>query len=170
MPTTSIRSESLRDYARRVDWGAVWVWLLAFGLIAYLGLRGGGFDPLVHDQVGIAVWWVVLAGTLAGALPRLRPGRLGWAALGLLAGFAAWTALSLSWTESTEQTAAEMALVTSYLGVFLLALFSLAPGRSRQLIGAVAAGLVLVAVVGLLSRLHPAWFSDADQTARFLED
>jgi hypothetical protein len=170
MSTTSIRSEKLQEYARRVDWGAVWAWLLGFGLTVYLGLKGGGFDPLLHDQVGIAIWWIVLAGTLAGALPRLRPGPLGWAALGLLAGFALWTALSLSWTESTEQTAAEMALVATYVGLFALAVFSRGPGTSRHLVGAVAAGLVVVAIVGLLSRLHPAWFPEADQTARFLED
>ena len=170
MDATSIRSKTLQEYARHVDWGAVWLWLLGFGLIVYLGVNGGGFDPLVHDQVGIAIWWVVLAGTAVGALPRLRPGVLGWGALGLLAGFVLWTALSLSWSESTELTATELALVTTYLGVFLLALLSRGAGRSQRLIDAVAAGLVLVAIVGLLSRLHPAWFPEADQTARFLED
>jgi hypothetical protein len=170
MKSTSIRSPDLQYYARRVDWGTVWAWLLGFGLIAYLGLKGGGFDPLVNDQVGIAIWWVVLAGTVVGALPRLRPGPLGWIALGLLAGFVLWTALSLGWTESTEQTAAELALVTTYLGVFLLAVFSRGAGGPQRLIDAVAAGIVLVAIVGLLSRLHPAWFPAADQTARFLEE
>jgi O-antigen ligase len=36
------------------------------------------------------------------------------------------------------------------------------------MIAAVGAGIGLVVVVGLLSRLHPAWFPEADQTARFL--
>jgi O-antigen ligase len=170
MSMTSIRSENPHQLARRIDWGAAWAWLLGFGLIAYLGLKGGGFDPLLHDQVGIAIWWVVLAATAVGALPRLRPGPLGWAALGLLAGFTVWTALSLSWTESTEKTATELALVATYLGVFLLAVFSRGAGRPERLADAVAAGLVLVAVVGLLSRLHPAWFPEAGQTGRFLED
>jgi len=40
---------------RRIDWSMVSVWLLGFGLVAYLGLKGGGYDPLVHDQVGIAI-------------------------------------------------------------------------------------------------------------------
>lgn len=163
------RAAPLR-YARRIDWGAASTWLLCFGLIAYLGMKGGGFDPLVHDQVGIAVWWVVLAGALVGALPRRPPAALAWAALGLLVAFALWTALSLSWTESTEKTSADIALVTTYAGVFALALFSRDARESQRLVTAVAAGILFVSIVALLSRLHPAWFPGADQTATFLSD
>lgn len=160
----------MRRYAQRIEWGAVWPWALCFGLVAYLGLDGGGYDPLVHDQVGIAVWWILLGGILVGALPRRRPSTLALAALGLLAGFAVWTALSLNWTESTEKTAADLARVATYAGVFALALLSRGRGESQRVISAVAAGIALVALVGLLSRLHPAWFSEASQTGRFLED
>ena len=38
------------------------------------------------------------------------------------------------------------------------------------MVAAVAAGIVFVSIVALLSRLHPAWFPGADQTARFLSD
>jgi O-antigen ligase len=158
------------DLVRRVDWSAVWTWVLGFGLLVYLGLKGGGYDPLVHDQVGIAIWWVLLLGTLVGALPRLRPGALGWTALGLLAALALWTALGLSWTESAEQTSAELALVVTYLGAFSLALFSREREGPSRLVGAVAAAIVVVSLAGLLSRLHPAWFPGADQTARILDD
>src|SRR5680860_1072275 len=116
------RGAALRQRAREVDWGGVAAWALGFGLVVYLGLEGGGFDPLVHDRVGIAVWWLLLAGVLVGALPRRRLGPLAWTALGLLAGFVAWTALGLAWTESPDKTAAELARVTGYLGVFALAL------------------------------------------------
>ena len=165
-----MRRGAALEYAGRVDWGAVAAWLLPFGLIAYLGLEGGGYDPIVHDQVGIAVWWIVLAGTLVGALPRRRPPGLAWAALGLLAAFVLWTALSLTWTESAEQTAADLALVATYLGVFSLALLSRARGDSQGLVSAVAAGIALVALAGLLSRLHPAWFPEASETGRILDD
>jgi O-antigen ligase/polysaccharide polymerase Wzy-like membrane protein len=156
--------------AGEVDWAAVATWLLCFGLVAYLGLKGGGYDPLVHDQVGVAVWWVLLAGVLVGALPRRRPPALAWTALGLLAAFVLWTALSLTWTESVERTAADLARVTTYLGVFCLALSTRSGGSSQRLVSAVGAGIALVAFVALLSRLHPAWFPEADQTGRFLED
>ena len=67
--------------ARESDWGSVATWLLGFGLVVYLGIKGGGFDPLVHDQVGIAVWWVLLVAVAVGAVPRQRSGPLAWAAL-----------------------------------------------------------------------------------------
>jgi hypothetical protein len=157
------------EHARRIDWSALPAWLLGFGLIAYLGLKGGGYDPLVHDQIGIAVWWVVLAGALAGALPRQQPGALAWCALGLFAAFTVWTALSLGWTESPEKTSADLARVATYLGVLLLALLARGPNHARRLLGAMGTGIAFVALVGLLSRLHPAWFPEAADTARILE-
>jgi O-Antigen ligase len=170
MNSASMRRAAAMDHARRVDWGATAIWLLSFGLVAYLGLKGGGYDPLVHDPVGIAVWWIALAGVLIGVLPRRRLPALAWAALGLLAAFVLWTALSLSWTESAEKTSADLARVAGYLGVFCLALLARHGKDAQRLVGAVAAGISLVALVALLSRLHPAWFPAADQTARFLVD
>lgn len=158
------------DFVSRIEWDAVVTWVLCFGLVAYLGIEGGGYDPLVHDQVGIGVWWVLLVGVLVGALPRVGPSRLAMVALGMLAAFVAWNALSLIWTESSERTAAELARALTYLGVFALVLCVRAPREPRRLVAAVAAAIVLVAVLALLSRLHPAWFPSADQTADFLAD
>lgn len=160
--------EELRQGLGKVDWAGVALWCLCFGLVVYLGLEGGGYDALVHDQVGIAVLWGLLALVLAGALPRVRLTPQAWVALGLFAAFTAWTALSLIWTESTERTAADLARLAGFLGVLALALFAAGPGSLRRIVGAVGAGAAVVALVGLLSRLHPAWFPDATQTAVLL--
>jgi O-antigen ligase len=169
MDAPSIRSSHTgQELARRVDWGAVWTWFFCFGLIAYLGLKGGGYDPLVHDQVGIVIWWTVLAGVLVGALPSRRPSGLALAALGLLTAFVAWTALGLTWTESVEKTSADLARVAMYLGVFALALLTRDREGARRVVAAVGAGIVFVAAIALLSRLHSSWFPAADQTAQFL--
>jgi O-antigen ligase len=159
---------ALLDRTRKVDWNAISTWLLGFGLVAYLGLKGGGFDPLVHDQIGIAVWWVAFAGLLVGAFPRRRLGPLAWCALGLFAAFVVWTALSLGWTESTDRTVADLARVAGYLGIFALALFIRGSKAGRRVVAAVGAGIAFVAFVALLSRLHPAWFPSSEQTARLL--
>lgn len=156
------------EFARRIDWNAVSTWLLGFGLVAYLGLKGGGYDPLVHDQVGIAVWWVLLATVLVGALPRRRLGPLAWAGLSLFAGFVTWTALSLIWTESVERTSADLARVVGYLGIFALALLVRDSRGARRMVAAVGTGIAFIAIVGLLSRLHPTWFPEGRQTAHFL--
>lgn len=158
------------DFASRISWDAVVTWVLGFGLVAYLGFEGGGFDPLVHDQVGIGIWWVLAIGVLVGALPRVGLSRLALLALGLLAGFVIWTALSLIWTESGERTGADLARLLGYLGVFSLILFVRAPREPQRLVSAVGAAIAFIAVLALLSRLHPAWFPSADQTAAFLED
>jgi hypothetical protein len=170
MDSASMRRSAPLENAREVDWAAVAIWLLCFGLVAYLGIEGGGYDALVHDQVGIAVWWILLAAVVVGALPRRRPGRLAWVALGLFAAFAIWTALSLGWTESTDKTSADLARVLGYLGIFAIAILSRGRRESQRLIGAVAAGISLVFLIGLLSRLHPSWFPSAGQTGIILED
>src|ERR1051326_7848975 len=91
-----------------LDWGGIATWLLAAVLVVYLALENGGYDPIPRDQVGIAVWWVLLLGVASQALPL--PGRTGasLAVIGLLAGFALWTGLSLEWTQSQERTATEL--------------------------------------------------------------
>jgi O-antigen ligase len=158
------------DSIRKADWSAVAIWSLCFALVVYLGLKGGGYDAIIHDRVGIAAWWAVLALVLAGAMPRRRPSPLAWMALGLFAAFTAWTALSLTWTESTERTAADLARLAGFLGVFVLALFGAGAGSARRIVSAVGAGAAVVASVALLSRLHPAWFPDATQTAELLSN
>jgi hypothetical protein len=168
MQPSSIRSGAAQEYARRVDWGAVAVWVLGFGLVVFVGLEGGGYDPLVHDRVGIAVWWVLLAGVAIGALPTRHLPKLAWVALAVFAAFVLWTALSLVWTESSERTVADLARLAGYLGALGLAVFVAGGPNGRRLVAAVGAGIAVVAIVALLSRLHPAWFPEADQTARFL--
>ncbi|HYP55934.1 MAG TPA: O-antigen ligase family protein [Solirubrobacterales bacterium] len=171
MDATSMRwGEGLWERARSAEWSGVSLWALSFGLVLYLGLRGGGYDALVHDEVGVIVWWGVLALVLAGALPRLWPTGLAWVALGLLAALTAWTALSLGWTESTERTWADLARLAGFLGVFALALFAAGAEAAHRIVGGVAAAAATVAAVGLLSRLHPAWFPEATQTAELLDN
>jgi hypothetical protein len=151
-----------------IDFQVASTWLLGFGLTVYLGLKGGGFDPLVSDKVGIVAWWIVLAGLLVGAFPRRRLGTLGWAGLGLMAIFLGWTALSLAWTDSSGNTSAEIARISTYLAVFALGL-SIRGSRSvRLMVSAVGTAIAFLALIALLSRLHPAWFPDATETARFL--
>lgn len=157
--------------ARELDAGGLAVWCLSFAVVAYLGLRGGGYDPLVRDPVGLAAWWLALAAVLVGALPRRGlPGPVGLAALALLAALSAWTALGLIWTESLESTWSELARVLGYLGVFAVAVLARGPGDAPRIVGAVAAAIATVATVALLSRLHPSWFSAAGETAVFIAD
>jgi O-Antigen ligase len=155
---------------RRLDAGAIGLWVLAGGLVLYLGIDGGGYDLVVHSRVGILVWWVVLLGALFGLLPTRRASRSGLAALGLFAAFLAWTALGLTWTISSERTLADISLVAGYLGVLTLAI-SAYGDRDRALrhtIAAVATAIVVIAALALLARLRPDLFPAAQQTVSYL--
>lgn len=137
-------------------------WLIPFALIVYLGMKRGGFEQPVRGEVGIAVWWVVLLGLAAVELPRRPVGRAGWIGLGLLAAFAGWTAIGVSGSESSEKSVIEVARVVVYVGVFALALMLGGGDRIRSTIGAIGAGCAVIAVVAMLSRLHPSWFPSDD--------
>lgn len=155
---------------RRVDGGAVGVWVLAGGLVLYLALEGGGYDTVIHSQVGLVVWWLVLMGAFVGLLPAARLTRTAWIALGLFTAFAGWTALGISWSISSERSLADVSLVVSYLGVLALAI-GLHRDRERAVrhtLGALAAAVVLVAVLALISRLRPGLIPAAGQTSAFL--
>lgn len=165
-----MRSDRPLERLTAIDWEAVVTWALCFGLVVFLGIDGGGYDPLIYSQVGIAAWWVLLLGVAAGALPRTRLSRTALTALGLFAGFAIWTALSLNWTESLERTLADVARVLTYLSLFSLVLFVRAPREPRRVVAAVGTAIAVIALLGLLSRLHPAWFPSADQTAQLLTE
>ena len=157
-----------RALLEQLDLQALAVWLLGFALVVYLALSGGGYDPIVRNQLGIAVWWGVLLGLAVGALPlgRLRYGS--WAALGLLAAYVAWVALSLAWSDVAESTVEDLGRVVTYLGVFALALSIRGSKGARLMVGALGAAIAVVAVVALLSRLHPAWFPHSGETVAFL--
>jgi hypothetical protein len=142
-------------------------WVVPFLLVLYLALKGGGYDPLVSDQVGIVVWWVVVLAALVGLLRLSGIGAAGWVGLGLIGAFAAWTALGIGWSSSAEQSVAQLALVATYLGVFVLALAQRGSEGLRRAAGAVATAIGVIAALALLSRVHPSWFP-TDQTADFI--
>jgi hypothetical protein len=167
---TEERQSDTRPLQTRAEtWSFAWSWLLGFVLVVYLGLEGGGFDILASGQVGIAIWWILLLGFAVGAFPRRRPGPAALALIGLLVAFVAWTALSLTWSESFEKTALDLARMLTVLGVFALAVVTRDRGGSEHMVHALAAGIFVISAVALLSRLHPSWFPAAAETGQFLE-
>src|SRR4051794_9488960 len=154
----------------RPDLGALGAWLLGAALIVYLGIKGGGYDVVVRSEVGVAVWWLVLLGAIVGALPARRVSRSSWVLFALLAALALWSAFATTWSESSERSILESGRLAMYLGVFALAVAVCTRDRVRPLINGVGFGVVAVATLAVLSRLHPAWFpDDAAATGQFLE-
>jgi hypothetical protein len=155
---------------RRADNAALATWALAGGLVLYLGLNGGGYGVVVSSQVGLVLWWIVLVGAAWKVLPVGRLTRVAWAGLGLFGAFVAWTALASTWSLSSERSLQDLSLVSSYLGVLLLAV-ALHRDRERAVrhsVNAIGGAVVVVAVLALASRLAPSVFPGAHVTVAFL--
>jgi hypothetical protein len=153
--TRRARSWTSRLTSGSLDLPALGAWVLGFALVAYLALDGGGYDPVLRGQAGIAVWWIVLLGVAFGVFPaaRLRPAA--WAGLALVVGLVVWTGISSGWSESQERTVADLGKVAAYAGFLVLALCVVGRPAARHAVDGVAAAIGLVAVVALLSRLEP---------------
>jgi hypothetical protein len=166
--TTSVSAPATTRVLARLDGGALGAWILGAALVVYLGVKGGGYDIVVRSEVGVVVWWVTLLGALVGAL-RAPASRAPWIAFGLLALLGVWTAIGATWSESAERTVVESGRLAMYLGAFALAAGVISRERVRPLVNGLATGITTVAVLAVLSRLHPAWFpGDAAATGEFL--
>jgi O-Antigen ligase len=151
---TAARYPSTRVH---LDPPAISAWSLAFVLVTYLSLRGGGYDIVPRSEAAIAVWWLILLGALAGILPT-RFGVTGWVPVVLLAGFAVWTALAIGWSSSAEQSVIEVGRIAAYLGVLVLTIAIQGRTSARHAVNGLACAIGLVTVLAVLSRLHPQAF------------
>jgi len=132
--------------------------LLAVAVFVGLGASEAGFYPINSStQPGLG-WYpagLLLLALLALALVTVRPRAVPRAvilAACLLAGFVAWSFLSIAWAEagSVAWDGANRAAI--YLGVFcLFALWPATEGGARVLIGALGLGIAAIGVVELLS-------------------
>lgn len=140
------------------DRRALGAWTLGFAPVLYLALRGGGYDQIVYSEVGMAAWWIVLLGVVAGVLPLSRPHRLGGICMGLLGAFALWSGFATEWSTNAEHTVAELGRVATYLGFLVLALCVVRRDTVRPLVSGVGVAFGVVSLFAVLSRLYPAAF------------
>ncbi|MEA2299703.1 MAG: hypothetical protein QOE44_238 [Solirubrobacteraceae bacterium] len=140
---------------------------LAFLLPTYLAFAGGGYDDVLRDEVGLGIWWVLLLGVAVGVLPLASWDRRCWIGLAAFGAFVVWSGLAITWSQSSERSVNELARLSMYAGILVLALATITPGARRQAVSGLAAGIGLVGLAALLSRLHPSWFP-ANLTVDFL--
>ena len=153
----------------RFDPGAVIAWLIPVAFIVYLGLKNGGYDPIPRGDAGVLAWWTVLVGMAVGGLPAIRLRSIPGALIVLLVAFGAWTALSLTWSQSDERTMTEVARVATYVGFLVLAVGLQRRGYGRELLYGATAGIAIITVLAALSRMEPPWFP-TQTTSRFIND
>jgi O-antigen ligase len=131
----------------------------AAALILFYALRGGGsYDIVSFEELGLVIWWALAIGIGLGLLPRRRPSRAAIVLLAALAAYAAWTAFSLLWTQSSELTTEELARSLDYLGLVALAVCLLDRDSWRDAAAGLVFGALLVCVIAVGSRLAPSVF------------
>jgi O-antigen ligase len=140
--------------------------LLGAGVFA-LALDGGGYGVTTRNSLAIGIWWALALAIALVIWPLARLPRAAVVAGGLLAGFTAWTALSIAWSDSAEKAFAEFDRVSLYLGVFLLVVVAAARGGARRWSDGLAIGIVATALLALTSRLLP-HLVGGDDVFRFL--
>ncbi|MBA2504814.1 MAG: O-antigen ligase family protein, partial [Thermoleophilaceae bacterium] len=116
----------------------------------------------MRQEEALVVWIGLAACVALGLVPRLLPPTAALIPVGGLAGLAAWTLLSLTWAESDERVALELARVLHYLGLLVLALALLSTSTWRWAAGGVFAGAVVVCGLATASRLYPGSFPDSE--------
>jgi tetratricopeptide (TPR) repeat protein len=139
--------------------------LLAAATVVLVALDGGGYALESRTMLGVAVWWTIAVGFVAGVLPRRRAGPAALAAVGLLAGLAIVALASSAWGASAEAALAEFDRAALYVGVLVLAV-ALAGGRMTEwLADGLGVGIAAVVIVALTSRFLPDLVSPGEAAA-----
>lgn len=140
--------------------------LLGAGVFA-LALDGGGYGVTTRNSLAIGILWTLALAIALVIWPLARPPRAAVAAGALLAGLAAWTAISIGWSDSAEKAFAEFNRTSLYLAVFGLVVVAAARGSARRWSDGLAIGIVATALLALTSRLLPDLVG-GDDVFRFL--
>jgi O-Antigen ligase len=124
-----------------------------------LSYANGGFGPTTRAYAGIAGWWLLGAGAAIGVAPaRARVGRLGLAAVGLLAAFAVWALISTAWASDAERAFAQFNQISLYVVTLAIAIVLARLVTATVLVRGVAFALFAIAGVALVSRCFPSTF------------
>lgn len=127
-------------------------------VIAYFALHHGSYSLIDRQQMAVFVWVAIGVAAVAGVLPAVKPPRVLLIPLLAILALAAWTLLSMSWTESGERTFAEFARIVGYLGVLVLVWIGVGRATWRLVAAGLLSAGVLVCLLVMLSRLWPALF------------
>ncbi len=144
----------------RADTAALLTGVTAATGLFYLAMRGGGYELTARAEVGLLAWWAVAVLGVLGVVPVGKPGRSAFVMLGAMAALAAWTAIAIIWSPSAERGMVEVERVLTLGGILALAVLATPPRHAKALLWGVAAAIVAVAAIGILSQLRKGWFPD----------
>jgi hypothetical protein len=151
---TDAAASAVRPSAFAPDLSRVAVGIGAAAGVGALGAADGGYFPPAWGWTALVALWLVIAWLLLGRA-ALHGGRLAGVFLGGLTALAAWTWLSLFWTDNTTQTVLEGFRMLAYAGVAAALVLVVRRTTAPALLGGVLGAIALVAGYGLATRLFP---------------
>ena len=138
--------------------------LMAFGLIASLGLMNGGYFATSWGWGSLAALWIAAVALVR--MDRLRLGKHDLAFLGGMAGFLLLTAASSIWSTSAGAPLREVERGILVISA-LLAATLLARRRMRPLLAGVTGAITVASSYGLATRLFPTRLGSFDPVAGY---
>ena len=124
---------------------------LGFGSIVALGFTDGGYYDVTWHRAALALGAIAGIGLLLGR--GTMPGRLELVSLSALAGLAALTLLSARWGIDGTEAVREAERCALYVVGLAALLVVVRPSTLRALLSGVVAGVVVLAVFGLVDRV-----------------
>jgi O-antigen ligase len=147
-------ASAVRSRALAPDLGQVAVGAGTAAGIGALGAADGGYFPPAWGWTALIALWLVVTWLFLGRA-ALHGGRLAGAFAGGLIGLAAWTWLSLSWSDNSVQTTLEGFRMLAYAGVAAALVLVVRRETAPALLRGVLAAIALVSTYALATRLFP---------------
>ena len=123
-------------------------------LVVYLSFSGGGYFPGAFSLVAVVLALLLVLRITLAERPFAGYSAVSIAAIVLLALFTFWTLFSANWSDSGGRAVLEFVRALSYLlAVVLFASLPQSSARLAWMVRGVAAGLVLVCGVALVTRV-----------------
>lgn len=137
--------------------------LVAFAIVAGLAFANGGYFPTSWGWASLAAAWA--AGIALVLRERVELGRPELLVLSALAAFAAWTALSASWSSSSTASLLEAERMLVYVTAVGALLLAARRGSTQALLAGVAAAATAACGYALATRLAPDALARVDDVA-----
>jgi hypothetical protein len=153
------RQERLRPLTAHmpaIDFAGTRIALFAFLTVASVGAADGGYYATSWGWTAMVLAWIASLTLLGRSLIRIS--RLEVVVFGAVIAFAAWTALSLEWSESRTQTGLQFERTLVYVAAIGAAIVIVQTTSYRALIGGVWAGITVTCGYGLLTHLFSGLF------------
>jgi tetratricopeptide (TPR) repeat protein len=136
------------------DLGALTVGVVAALAVGALAAADGGYFPSSWGWTALISLWIAAAWLLLDRV-ELSGGTLGLVFLGAFTGLAAWTWLSLLWTDNIVQSVLEGFRLIAYVGAAAALLFVVRSATAPALLRGTLAAVTTVSAYGLATRLFP---------------